>query len=53
MRISWITMRGTPASVPIPQLRTVEDCMRDPMPDQSWMNEPMRQEKFTGWLAEG
>ena len=49
-RISWITMRGTPSSVPIAALRTVEDCMRDPMPDQSWMSEPLREEKFTGWL---
>lgn len=49
-RISWITMRGTPSSVPVAQLRTVEDCMRDPMPDQSWMSDPLREEKFTGWL---
>lgn len=49
-RISWITMRGTPSSVPVAQLRTVEDCMHDPMPDQSWMSEPLREEKFTGWL---
>ena len=49
-RISWITMRGTPSAAPISQLRTVEDCMRDPMPDQSWMSEPLREEKFTGWL---
>ena len=49
-RISWITMRGTPAAAPISQLRTVEDCMRDPVPDQSWMSEPLREEKFTGWL---
>jgi len=49
-QISWITMRGTPSSAPISQLRTVEDCMRDPMPDQSWMSEPLPEEKFTGWL---
>ncbi len=49
-RISWITMRGTQSSVGVPRLRTVEDCMRDPMPDQSWMSEPLREEKFTGWL---
>jgi hypothetical protein len=50
-RISWITMRGTPSSVSIPRLRTVEDCMGDPMPDQSWMSDPLREEKFTGWLC--
>jgi hypothetical protein len=48
--ISWITMRGTPSSVSVQRLRTVEECMRDPMPDQSWMSAPLREEKFTGWL---
>lgn len=51
-RISWITQRGSPSSVSISSLRTVEDCMRDPMPDQSWMTEPLRETKFTGWLAQ-
>jgi hypothetical protein len=49
-RISWITMRGTASSVSVQRLRTVEECMRDPMPDQSWMSEPLREEKFVGWL---
>jgi hypothetical protein len=51
-RISWITQRGTPSSVSLPCLRTVEDCMADPMPDQSWMTEPILQERFAGWLGE-
>ena len=51
-RISWITQRGTPSSVALPRLRTVEDCMADPMPDQSWMTEPILQERFAGWLGE-
>jgi hypothetical protein len=49
-RISWITMKGTLSSVSIQRLRTVEECMRDPMPDQSWMSDPLQESKFTGWL---
>ena len=49
--IAWITQRGKRSTVPVPRLRTVEDCMRDPMPDQSWMDSPIPEEKFTRWLA--
>jgi len=50
-KIAWVTQKGKPSSVPVPQLRTVEDCMSDPMPDQSWMSHPIPQKKFSGWLA--
>ncbi len=50
-KIAWITQRGKLSTVPVPRLRTVEDCMRDPMPDQSWMDRPIPEEKFTRWLA--
>lgn len=49
--IAWITQRGKRSTVPLPKLKTVEDCMRDPMPDQSWMDNPIAQDKFTRWLA--
>jgi len=49
-RITWITQKGTRSSATISRLRTVEDCMTDPMPDQSWMNEPLEETRFTGWL---
>lgn len=49
--ITWITQRGQRSSVPLPRLRTVEDCMRDPMPDQSWMGRPISQDRFTRWLT--
>ncbi len=49
--IAWITQRGKRSVVAIPQLRTVEDCLGDPMPDQSWMSIPIPQEKFTRWLS--
>ncbi len=49
--IAWITQRGKRSAVSGPRLRTVEDCLGDPMPDQSWMDRPIPQEKFTRWLA--
>jgi len=50
-KIAWITQRGKCSSVHIPSLRTVEDCLQDPMPDQGWMDSPIPQEKFTAWLS--
>jgi hypothetical protein len=49
-KIAWITQKGKPSAVPLPSLRTVEECLADPMPDQSWMDCPIPQEKFAGWL---
>ena len=49
-QIAWVTRRGTTSTVPIARLRTVEECLADPMPDQSWMDTPLPQEKFAGWL---
>ena len=50
-QIAWVTQRGKRDTVPLPRLRTVEDCLRDPLPDQSWMTSPIPQEKFTRWLV--
>ncbi len=49
--IAWVTQRGTRSAVPLPKLRTVAECLADPMPDQSWMSSPIPQERFTHWLA--
>ncbi len=48
--VRWITQRGSPSLVPMPRLRTVKECMADPMPDQTWMSSPIPDEQFTGWL---
>jgi hypothetical protein len=50
-QIAWVTQRGKRSTVPLPRLRTVEECLGDPMPDQSWMGSAIPQEKFTRWLA--
>jgi hypothetical protein len=49
-QIAWVTQKGTLSSIPLPRLRTVEDCLSDPMPDQSWMTSPIPQAKFAGWM---
>ena len=49
-QIAWVTMKGTTSRVALPKLRTVEECMADPMPDQSWMSEPLTEAKFTQWM---
>jgi hypothetical protein len=48
--IAWVTQKGKRSTVSLPHLRTVEDCLRDPMPDQSWMDNPIPQERFTQWM---
>lgn len=50
-KIAWVTQKGKRSTVAVPRLRSVEECLRDPMPDQSWMNSPIPQTKFTHWLT--
>ncbi len=49
--ITWVTKKGKRSTVAVPRLRSVEDCLRDPMPNQSWMSTPIPQDKFTYWLS--
>lgn len=49
--IAWITRRGERSVVPVPGLRSVADCLNDPMPDQSWMDKPVTQRSFTRWMS--
>ena len=50
--VRWVTQRGSTSSVRMPRLRTIEDCLADPMPDQSWMDTPILESSFAGWLDE-
>ncbi len=49
--VVWVTQRGSRSSVPLPRLKTVAECLREPLPDQSWMSRPIPRERFTRWLA--
>ena len=50
--VRWITAKGTPSSKPMPTLRTVEEVIPGPSPDQSWMSEPILKEGFYRWVSE-
>lgn len=50
--IKWVTKKGPKRSLRIPKLKTVEAILRDPEPDQSWMDKPLKREKFIEWNPE-
>ena len=49
----WVTGRGSISSKPMPRLKTVEEVIQEPEPDQSWMDDPLPRSKFYGWVLEG
>ena len=50
-RFQWITGRGKPSSMPLPNgWLTVAEAMNLPEPDTSWMSSPIPRHRFTGWL---
>jgi len=51
-KIQWMTARGKINSKPMPRLKTVEEVILDPEPDQSWMDTPMPKAKFYQWIQE-
>jgi len=53
-RFDWMTRRGTVSSIPLPRgWLTVQEAMRLPEPDTSWMSSPIPRREFTRWLAIG
>jgi len=48
--LSWIAKSGKRNSLPIQRMLTVEEALRLPEPDTSWMTEPMPRSRFTGWM---
>lgn len=51
--VRWVTARGTVASEPMPRLMTVAEAIREPEPDQSWMDKPLPRSKFFAWIPPG
>ena len=51
--ILWVTKKGIVNNEPMPCLKTVEEILRDPDPDQSWMSTPIPRSKFHNWLSVG
>jgi len=50
--VRWITQTGQARAEPMPKLKTVEEVLRDPEPDQSWMDKPLLRSKFTKWIPD-
>jgi hypothetical protein len=51
-RLTWISNRGYPQRLPLPRgWATVEEALKLPLPDTSWMSNPWPRSKFTGWLV--
>jgi hypothetical protein len=51
-QFQWITQRGSKKSIPLlAGWLTVQDAMRLPEPDTSWMAKPLLRREFSGWLT--
>ncbi len=48
--VRWITRSGNMSRLAMSPLRTVSSCRKDRLPDQSWMDKPLPDSKFTEWL---
>jgi len=51
-QIQWVTSRGYTSSKPILRLKSVEEVIQDPEPDQSWLDDPIPRTKFYGWVQD-
>jgi hypothetical protein len=51
-QVKWVTGKGSISSKPMPQLKTVEEVIQDPDPDQSWLDNPIPKTKFYKWVQE-
>ena len=49
-RLRGIPRQGKPRSCAVDRLLTVEECLRLPLPDTSWMRDPPQRAGYTGWI---
>lgn len=51
-QFEWITRRGTASSMSLPRgWFTVEEALRQPEPDTSWMDSPIPRSNYTSWIT--
>jgi hypothetical protein len=51
-RLRWISSRGKPRDMPLPKgWLSIDEALKLPLPDTSWMTNPMKRERFTKWLG--
>ena len=48
--VRWKTKKGTTSREGFPRLLKVRECLALPVPDTSWMSEPIPRSKFHAWL---
>jgi hypothetical protein len=51
-KVQWVTARGKVSAKPMLRLKPVAEVLRDPEPDQSWMDTPMPRLKFYDWVQQ-
>ena len=51
---SWKTKKGTTSSMPLPKgWLSVESALKLPLPDTSWMSNPLKRSDYTSWMFSG
>jgi hypothetical protein len=51
-QVRWVTGKGSIRSKTMQRLKSVEEVIQDPQPDQSWMDTPMQKKNFYKWINE-
>jgi hypothetical protein len=50
--VLWTARSGKAMRLPLGRgWKSVEEALKTPEPDTSWMSTPLRRSKFTGWLG--
>ncbi|MCK4838821.1 MAG: hypothetical protein KAS94_08450, partial [Desulfobulbaceae bacterium] len=49
-QVRWVTAKGFISSKPVVRLKTVAEVIKDPEPDQFWMDKPMVRIRFYIWV---
>lgn len=50
--VRWLTNKGTVGSELMKRLKTAQEVINDPAPDQSWMDTPLPKSKFSQWVQD-
>jgi hypothetical protein len=51
--VTWTSLKGRLQYVPIGEWLPITECLKMPLPDQSWMNKPTSRGSFTEWIDAG
>ena len=51
-QVQWVTAKGYVSSKSMPRLKTVDEVIQDPAPDQSWMDTPIPKSRFYNWVQD-